>query len=718
MKNKLIGALILNLMIVGYSFCKVLLVVETGYLNANQSTIEAYADDVRNYDYKTVEVIVPTITGTTEMQRARSLWLVLKNSYQNSNGTIDKLEGAVLIGDLPVAMLNESGYYTAFDYFYMDIWDALSNTAYPNDDMTPWTTVFNNDNGVMNEYIDSRSYSSDGKMDIWVSRVDASNIRFLRGKSGSSAYLQEYQILNEYFGRVHSRMTSSANTPSRGFALGHITNMSTNTLDRLSMKYLNLPFYTEFRNPDNNPFNWMSQLQAGPLGNINLGAYNGVRFPDQQNRRDCTMKNPVLNLTTGAYVPVSDLDNLGYEWAGVFEHSCEAHHSFNATDHFADGGGHALDVNGNFTNCTLGPYWGDGLQPDWPSYKRTGGYLNDYYYFNNQNISTDPYNYAAWRLKSATWRANIANSGIYDVYIYYTALNSNSEAVPAEVYEFQTDASNNLIANVVNNNTVTRSLNQRIHIENTYPGWEPLAKGWNLTAGDAMIIFLSANGCFGDVIADAVWIRNTTNSNYDIFIDNNDIYSGDKGFWTNDRVNRSFESMQDERSDHKAFSKVPFFITNACHINNFAFSSIDNLGNLYALGHSGLISLGTSNNNHAGRTYDVFMKDIAQGKSFGEAFLDQVNDGFWIGNVYALLGAGTLRAQPYIPYNTYGIENQNISTPKVSSYTRPCKISNVTITETGSFDLTSVSSSKTPAQVVIRPETQFKRDSEVRIKLN
>ena len=42
-------------------------------------------------------------------------------------------------------------------------------------------------------------------------------------------------------------------------------------------------------------------------------------------------------------------------------------------------------------------------------------------------------------------------------------------------------------------------------------------------------------------------------------------------------------------------SKIPFHILQACHINCYTVD--DNVGLLFAMGHDGLISVGTSNEN-------------------------------------------------------------------------------------------------------------------------
>jgi len=113
------------------------------------------------------------------------------------------------------------------------------------------------------------------------------------------------------------------------------------------------------------------------------------------------------------------------------------------------------------------------------------------------------------------------------------------------------------------------------------------------------------------------------------------------------------------------FPRPPFFLTNACEINDFIYinPTMDNMGNLYALGHNGLICLGTSDCNWTNWDYSTFLGAIAAGNDFGQSFLTQANihvfpqrydpNGDPRGDgLYCLLGSGTLRAQPYIQYGS------------------------------------------------------------------
>jgi hypothetical protein len=90
------------------------------------------------------------------------------------------------------------------------------------------------------------------------------------------------------------------------------------------------------------------------------------------------------------------------------------------------------------------------------------------------------------------------------------------------------------------------------------------------------------------------------------------------------------------------------------------------------------------------------------------------------GLFYALLGAGTLRAQPYIQYGSDIIEYQTITTSFSLNTVNPVLVRNVTVENGASFTVTSTHTSSSPvcthSEIVIRPETCFQQGSEVDIK--
>ena len=97
---------------------------------------------------------------------------------------------------------------------------------------------------------------------------------------------------------------------------------------------------------------------------------------------------------------------------------------------------------------------------------------------------------------------------------------------------------------------------------------------------------------------------------------------------------------------------------------------------------------------------------------FGQAFIYAVNTTGWIAPKwfcnYNLLGAGTLRAQPYIQFGSDIIENEDITYIRLVSSNNPVLIREVTVSGNGNL---YVYSSNTPfgthPEIVIRPQTVF-----------
>jgi hypothetical protein len=270
--------------------------------------------------------------------------------------------------------------------------------------------------------------------------------------------------------------------------------------------------------------------------------------------------------------------------------------------------------------------------------------------------------------------------------------------------------------------------------------WESLFGNVNLDSGALATVQIEANGQNGQVPVDAVRFVCTSKA-IDDKVDNSvptTVPSGSTvflapGFYTNDWVNRSFEDMQDESSTHNKYSKVPFFLICACSIDNYLYQnpspgSMDNLGSLLALGHNGLICMGTSDNNFPARSYAPYINDVASGLCFGRAFIDQANSSFFLDGsnnlqcMYALLGAGTLRAQPYIQFGSVLEQNKTVSTTVTNNSTSPVLIKGVTVTSAGiytvSSTVTTTGQNCAHSDIEIRPETVFQAGSHVTIKAN
>jgi hypothetical protein len=162
------------------------------------------------------------------------------------------------------------------------------------------------------------------------------------------------------------------------------------------------------------------------------------------------------------------------------------------------------------------------------------------------------------------------------------------------------------------------------------------------------------------------------------------------------------------------FSKTQFFLMCACNINHFLYSTgtLDkNIGNLYALGYNGLICMGASTIDGGGSDKSSFTRALRNGDCFGKAYLDYINSSFSTSTLYALLGAGTLCAQPYIQYGSDVIENEYITGIRLVWSRNPVFIRGVTVTgndgnlyATSSYDAAS-SPFGTHGEIVIRAET-------------
>lgn len=125
-----------------------------------------------------------------EMSSASVLRDSLLHHYLHGN-----LTGAVFIGDLPITyyeiQVDIGGYYNAFpcDIYFMDLNGTWLDTA------TTWGVTGYFDNHV-----------GDRKAEIWMSRIIGSN---------TPALGDELTVLNNYFDRLHLRMTGQDNLPKK-----------------------------------------------------------------------------------------------------------------------------------------------------------------------------------------------------------------------------------------------------------------------------------------------------------------------------------------------------------------------------------------------------------------------------------------------------------------------------------------------------------------------
>ena len=114
----------------------------------------------------------------------------------------------------------------------------------------------------------------------------------------------------------------------------------------------------------------------------------------------------------------------------------------------------------------------------------------------------------------------------------------------------------------------------------------------------------------------------------------------------------------------------------------------------------------------ASMSKEPFFNSLAQGNDFGSAFLEQSNAYFYQGAdpSYALLGAGSLRSQPYIQFGTQEIRWQTYNSADiVISSDRPIFLKNVTVNGNGGLQVTSTHTANSPfgtyAEVKVREST-------------
>jgi hypothetical protein len=781
-KHPRISCLVLMFLMLGlaqkaYSSQKILVIVEAGAYNSIGSSVDQYVQDIANYDQKKAELIVWHNTNGSNIGLCISLWQTLQTEYSTALTNGDVVEGAVLVGNIPVPMTVDpySGCIIPFDQFYMDIIDRNTQQTYAN---IPWDTT--NGNGYFTE-----NYTGDQFYDIWISRINAAYLG--DGIKQGGNILDEYGIYNAYLAKVHARMTAPANVPSRGFAMGGLENGGSLHYDLgRYFQLINLPWFAEFTGGDNSSFNWMSQLLAGPRGCTSNGGFDGTLFPNRRNSRYCLYQDLftvyVPNNNYPSNQAVGGSDTLGWEWAGVYGHSSPAY-----TDFFSDPGDGQM-TNGRFSFGTLGPFWGGEQQSNyWANY----GYSGGCYAYQDDPNNANPYSRTLrWKEKKARWCWRVpalppgSNSTGYNVYVYYTANPNNVNYVEYYLYEMTISCGANpsqswtplrfygssnyqeRLSAVPNNGSVC---GQRIHydtLQHYDPGqsdtnWEVLFYGVNpLTPGSVVQVIMPANrgshpavgAISGNYIVDALRFMSTTDgvtpdgnvdnivrpldpqSGYpDTYDDPSEIFTT-QGVFPEDAINRGYEDMGDE-SGGGGFSKTQFFMHKACFINNFittspsisddpnpGTASIKNLGNLYGLGHNGLICMGTADDDCSCEDKSPFMNSLNSGNDFGQAFLAQENATCWYQAccysslmIYSLLGAGSLHSQPYVQYGWDAEQNEAITTNDTLNLNKPILIRADTVKSSGTWIVTSNNSASPPggsppgtySEIDILPETDL-----------
>lgn len=662
----------------------------------------------------------------TNVELCTPLLQRLQQEYVVARDSGDTLEGAILIGNIPVPMYVSGDYYP-LDQVFMDIVD-VNGQPYSTAPYTPYDTTGGNGYYTTNY----KQATGDQHYDIWISRINASYLA--GGIRQGSELIDENTVIYNYLSRLNNRMNAPETVPSRGFAMGGCLG-GWPSLDGVhgNMRNLSLPWFAEFANGEASPFNWVSQLMGGPYGTINYGGFNGSLYPSERNRRYCRYTQlPVYENGSGTTTLVTTTnDSLGWEWAGLYGHSDPEKTDF-LKNAYLDGYGNST-INGEFFSQSYGMLWGDSS-----IWKKTdpGYYNGSAHYFNNNQAGGTALKCAEWR-----WPDTEVTQKTFDVYLSYISLPTNTPCVAILLWILDLDLTG--VPCAVNTGFSGVFVDQTKHVDRN--NWERVIQNVTLGPHQMARLVMFANWANGDVIADAVWFHSTSpDTNTNMFVDDDQPSSypdsnnhptgifSTKGFYTTDYIDRAYEEMGDEPGGN-GLSKTRFFVTYSCSMNNWTYSWTDsglikpkNCGTLYALGHNGLICMGGSTEDYADADKNAYINALAAGSDFGQAYLEQSNSCWGWGTCwdpkinYALLGAGTLRAQPYVQFGSASYCGMNISTHDTINTVNPVLLCNDTVTSTGDFQVTSTHSSSSPfgthAEVVIQPETWFQTGSSVDIK--
>lgn len=696
---------------------RVLVVVDNSYYQNSRAKVDRYVSEVTSIEGQNAELLVWNWNKSLDVRSACfPLWKSLQQKYVTQRTTADPLKGAVFIGQLPVPMFEHGEHVwdtvrleldTVFagnfphDYYFMDLWNQNTSTAYAIDTLIwPYSVEKQKFFSMLPNNPGYKYWEDgDGKLDIWVTRVMAEYLSYIRE---GTTVLTEFQIIDKYLDRVHARMTAPALVPQRSFSMSGITEWGSRPNNRpdgiLCLDILNLPFHTRFEHPNNNPANFIGQLQSGPRGNVNYGGYFGTRYRAERNRRDCTWGS-LFNVTTGSWV--SNLDTLGYEWAGVYEHGSPTNFACNGVHHVGDNT--FTGLNGNFASYNYAP-----MVDSTRLIIDANGYNGSYYRFSNFDFPASPWGWGPeWRGRDAYWKASLATKGDYNIYIYYVASSLNADNLVMRIEQAPINNSGSIM------NIGSTTISQKTHASPESPGsnWELLGQYSFSTFYDTAVVKMMTNGMGnGRFIIDAVkfvGIPGTATQGIEVIVDEQS-----PSFTFPDWFSRSMMDMQDEDVvNHNKYSKVPFFLANSCHLSDY--SSVtgtagNNVGLLMAMTHSGLISMGSVNSNRSGNDYLDYITALKNGKCFGDAFLEYANSNGITDISFIMLGAGTLKSQPYISYGSRILRNATLANADYN-YSEPLHLINITAV---AGNTSTIVASK---EIRIAPETRFNRGSTVNL---
>lgn len=242
---------------------KVGIIVNKDLYSSIESSIETFISDLNTIEEKTVWLNSTSFKETNTIEELKDS---LIEHYDN-----DDLEGAIFIGDLPIALYevendyDASGYaYFPIDFYYMDLngtWD---------------------DNASWGESGRFDSHSGSKEMEIWISRITSSVLDSIG---------DEDEIVNKYFTRVHDRMTGNDAMERKYLIFGNNSSSDNGwpTLEDENIGDLDYAsnMITKYGRPDDTKANWIKELQNGheyvflyEHGNVTVQGTSGEYFYD------------------------------------------------------------------------------------------------------------------------------------------------------------------------------------------------------------------------------------------------------------------------------------------------------------------------------------------------------------------------------------------------------------------------------------------------------
>ncbi len=611
---------------------KVLVVVDKSYYDNNSVEIQGtnritrYLKDIKAFDEIETELLIyQNLMGVSNVDKVSDLWHKLIERYNASISGGDAIKGVVLVGDLPVPVYSDPNepYSCVMDYPYMDLIDQGT----PYNSSTNLKLIWNYDETLKvfrRAVPNSSNPTGSNFLDVWISRIYSKNLHVLREPGAPIGdYLTEHEIISNYLDKVHVRMTQPAKMPPRAMAMGHIENWYETPEDGRAALESSFPFqqlsidnyYYIYNTMDgdhriNTPSNFQSQLQSGPYGNIN---------------HDMKGENSIDNRYTENFDPS---DTLGLEWIGIFEHSSPNVSEFNRDSEHSE-------WRGVFSSFDPAPY---NLNKH-----TTGGLSNgSYYAVKSDECGIDPQSF------QLTFTPQTSEQ--FDIFMWVDI--SMLEA--GYIYEDNTlylnmykgDGSQNVLSVNINPRAYTSSQGSgwmpigqaNLNNEEYFLRFEPFLSLKNQQPGDKEILPISAIKISGQISGSVSYFT----------VDNADYW------YSNQRpIDRNFNTMQDNGGQ----SKAHFFLSKGCKNSNFLHKN--NISLSYAMGHSGLICLGTSTSHAKENTYKNFLIMLKSDDiSFGSSYLSYINEKR-SNYTYSLMGAGTLKAKPYkefIPIETKDIK--------------------------------------------------------------